>query len=447
MKIASLMAVASEIRFRRISLNSKFCFFQLALGVLSICVLRHSYAATVLAVIGDEGSAGAGATRVANMVGSSSWATDYVLALGDNSGSNYAFGSPEWDSVIGARYGQFIKKRSGPAAGAYPNQTSEVQRFFPVVGDHDRDVVTGSTAGYVDYFHSDPGVEVGRLPAGVHDSSQSYYDFKLPIKGGVGSVHVFAMDSEAFAYSAESQAAQIEWLRDGLTSSDATWKFVTLHSPPFSSSLHNSNPLYQLPFQQWGANAVMSGHDHVYERVLATNAGENSMPYFVNGLGGSNIYTFTTNRAPGSEFRYNDDYGAMRITITDDEAAFEFLAVDLYGGSENTTGELIDSLTLHRSALPAPPTLQADFNNDGFVDSDDLMIWKASFGINDDGDATGDGTTDGADLLTWQRQRSNFQPDHPPTLSPVPEPATVALAAAGCALVIGTIPGRCRRPF
>jgi tartrate-resistant acid phosphatase type 5 len=401
--------------------------------------------ATVLAVVGDIGSPNAGATRVANMVGRgdgpSAWGTDFVLALGDNSGANYAVGSSEWDNVIGARYGQFIKKRSGTASGAYPSQTSIEQRFFPVVGDHDRDIGTGSRAGYLDYFHSDPGQAVGRLPTGVHEASQSFYDFTLPIEGGVGSIRVFAMDSEAFGSSAESQALQIAWLRDGLRSSTATWNFVTLHSPAFSSSLHHSNPLYQLPFQQWGAHAVMSGHDHVYERLRVTDASQNEMLYFVNGLGGSTIYPFT-GRATGSEVRYNQDFGAMRLTVTDNEAVFDFFSTSDLDGNWSD-GALVDTFTLRRDALPVPPVVTADLNDDGFVDELDLALWRTAFAISDKGDANGDMNTNGDDFLLWQQQRSIFRPDSLPTVSAVPEPMMTVNAVT--AIVVMSLAARPRR--
>jgi hypothetical protein len=255
-------------------------------------------------------------------------------------------------------------------------------------------------------------------------------------------MHVFAMDSEAFAYSPESQASQIEWLRNGLRNSTATWKFVTMHSPPYSSSLHNSNPLYQLPFQQWGAHAVFSGHDHVYERVIATNAGETSMPYFVNGLGGSNIYPFTADRAPGSEFRFNQDFGAMRVTVSVDQAVFEFFSIDSFSGEEPVQGTLIDSLILNRDALSTPPVLGADFNGDGFVNEADLSTWRSAVGLNADGDANGDAHSNGADFLLWQQQRSPFQSDHPPTLEVVPQPASAVCLF--CAAAIAAIGGRRR---
>jgi hypothetical protein len=45
----------------------------------------------------------------------------------------------------------------------------------------------------------------------------------------------------------------------------------------------------QWPFEEWGATAVLSGHDHCYERFAA---GQSRFPYFVNGMGGARIYGF-----------------------------------------------------------------------------------------------------------------------------------------------------------
>jgi len=57
----------------------------------------------------------------------------------------------------------------------------------------------------------------------------------------------------------------------------------------------------------------------------------------------------------------------------------------------------------------------ADFNHDGTVNAGDLVVWKASFGVNANGDADGDGDSDGNDFLIWQRRLG----------------ATTATAAAG----------------
>jgi hypothetical protein len=62
------------------------------------------------------------------------------------------------------------------------------------------------------------------------------------------------------------------------------------------------------------------------------------LPYFVNGLGGGAIYAFNT-ILEGSQVRYNDGYGAMRVMATSGEIRFEFIA---------QTGEVIDVYEISR---------------------------------------------------------------------------------------------------
>lgn len=68
------------------------------------------------------------------------------------------------------------------------------------------------------------------------------------------------------------------------------------------------------------------------------------------------------------------------------------------------------------------PALDADFNDDGFVNATDLQIWKGAFGAGPAGDANGDGVSDGADFLLWQQQ---FGPV--PPVTSIPEPTTFGL--------------------
>ena len=64
---------------------------------------------------------------------------------------------------------------------------------------------------------------------------------------------------------------QAQWLQNQLASSNATWKLVRGHHPPFSSSSFRGNhPNLQWPYQSWGATAMLSGHDHTYERIEKT---------------------------------------------------------------------------------------------------------------------------------------------------------------------------------
>ncbi|NQU24921.1 MAG: metallophosphoesterase [Candidatus Nealsonbacteria bacterium] len=291
-------------------------------------------AVATFAAIGDYGSGNLNEWKVARMV--NGWNPDFVITTGDNNFGGLDIGDPDWANTIGDHYGSFIKATSD---NRYPEQTSSIQRFFPTVGNHDSvggshyDGTGGSIAAYLDYLHDDPAG--GRLPDGVHTADVSYYDFQW------GPIHFFAIDSDHAAVDSPSMAAQMAWLEDGLANSEATWNFVFFHHAPYVSSTRTT-PRMRWPFQQWGADAVFTGHHHVYERILLDN-----IPYFVTGLGGGTRYSFG-NETPGSMSRYNASYGSMRVTVDGGLATFEFLSI-VDGASGSNGGSVIDTFTMDKS--------------------------------------------------------------------------------------------------
>jgi hypothetical protein len=93
------------------------------------------------------------------------------------------------------------------------------------------------------------------------------------------------------------------------------------------------------PFEAWGADAVFSGHDHIYERTLKDDNSDGvDLPYFVSGLGGRSLYTCGTPNA-GSEVCFDDEYGSMVVTASSSRITYEFWSVA--GG-----GTLVDSYTV-----------------------------------------------------------------------------------------------------
>jgi hypothetical protein len=257
-----------------------------------------------IAVIGDFGLADVPEADVAALV--SSWEPDLVITTGDN---NYPNGSVETiDENIGQYYHQYIF----PYTGQF-GEGADLNRFFPTLGNHDWQ--TPDAQPYMDFF---------TLPG-----NERYYDYTW------GTVHFFALDSDSREPDGVgSGSAQASWLQERLSASTAVWKIVYMHHPPYSSGIHGSVDWTRWPYQEWGATAVLSGHDHIYERLLV-----DGLPYFVNGLGGGPIYSIP-GKLEGSQVRYNDDYGAMRVEATSNEITFEFIT---------RAGEVIDTYT-----IPAP---------------------------------------------------------------------------------------------
>ncbi len=72
--------------------------------------------------------------------------------------------------------------------------------------------------------------------------------------------------------------------------------------------------------------------------------------------------------------------------------------------------DVLSQAVVSQDYTPAAVTVAtADFDNDGYVDGDDLAQWEGNFGSGVTADADGDGDSDGADFLAWQRQFTGSQ--------------------------------------
>lgn len=266
-------------------------------------------ARTTFAVIGDYGMDDSNERAVANLV--SSWAPAFIIATGDDyyrpAGGS---GTGKYDESTGAYYGRWLKDISTTGT-RYPVGTARVNAFFPALGNHDYSDATPSPGTYLTYFTL-PG-------AGFRNSSgnERYYDFAQ------GPVHFFVLNSNPDEPDGTSSTSkQARWLRRQLASSKATWNVVYDHHPPYSSdSTHGSTDYMQWPFAAWGADVVLSGHSHTYERVARSG-----IVYFVNGLGGAARYRFNS-PVSGSVVRYRADWGAQKVTASDTTLRFDFYSV------------------------------------------------------------------------------------------------------------------------
>ena len=291
------------------------------------------------AVVGDFGDAGQPEQDVANLI--NGWQPGFVITTGDN---NYPSGAA---ATIDANIGQFYHQYISPYTGAY-GTGAPFNRFFPTLGNHDWGAGFPNPTGlqpYLDYF---------TLPG-----NERYYEFVW------GTLHFFVLDSDPNEPDGTtSTSLQANWLRARLAASNARWKLVYFHHPPYSSGPHGPNADMQWPFRAWGATAVLSGHDHVYERL---NVG--GLPYFVNGLGGRSLYTFGP-PLPESQVRYSDDFGAMLVTASAQTLTFQFsnrsgLAIDTYtlDAPPVTSGQVLISELRLRGAQGAQDEFVELYNN------------------------------------------------------------------------------------
>lgn len=270
------------------------------------------------AVIGDYGLAGQNEADVANLV--KGWNPDFIVTVGDN---NYPDGG---DSTIDANIGQYYHDYIFRYSGKYGNG-SATNRFFPSLGNHDWDQNNGRQQ---ELYFTLPG-------------NERYYDFAQ------GPVHFFVLNSNSTEPDGvKVDSKQAKWLKKGLAASTSKFDIVVLHHAPYSSGRHGSTSYMQWPFKSWGADAVLSGHDHIYERILVDD-----FPYFVNGVGGAELYYFNST-IPGSQVRFNQDFGAMRVEADNQTMKFQFFTRAGILVDEYTIGKIVPSVSSIVRANPNP---------------------------------------------------------------------------------------------
>ena len=182
----------------------------------------------------------------------------------------------------------------------------------PVPGNHEYG--SSGARGYFAYF----GARAG--PPG-----RGYYSFDL------GRWHLIALNSNCSDVSCAPDAAQLRWLRADLAAHRTRCTLAYWHHPRFSSGLHgNQNqvaPLWRALYAG-GADLVLSGHDHDYERFAPqTPAGRadahRGIREFVVGTGGRSHYPIVLPRA-NSQRRTSSTFGVLALTLHRDGYSWRF---------------------------------------------------------------------------------------------------------------------------
>ena len=185
-----------------------------------------------------------------------------------------------------------------------------LSRIRPAPGNHEYQ--TAHAAPYFAFFGAAAG------PAGA-----GWYSYDL------GTWHIVVLNSNCDAIGGcGADSAQRAWLKLGLaaagTSRPGACTLAYWHHPRYSSGLHGDDPMTQplwAALAAAGADVVLSGHDHDYERFKPIDG----IKSFIVVTGGRSLYPLTRPADPASELRRNDSYGLLMLTLRDGSYDWRFV--------------------------------------------------------------------------------------------------------------------------
>jgi hypothetical protein len=218
----------------------------------------------------------------------------------------------------------------------------------PVLGNHD-----GAGASYFSYFNG-PGAADG--PAGPR--GRGYYSFD------VGGWHIVALNSNCTSVSCGSGSIQEKWLRADLAAHPAACTLAFWHHPRYSSGhdgSHATLSAFWSDLHAVGAELVLSGHSHDYERFAPKDATGKVSPsgirQFVVGTGGAFMTGFGTSRVAGSEVVQNTTFGVLEVTLHPTSYDWRFVPIAGHGWTDSGSAQCHgpDGALIAPAPAPGPP--------------------------------------------------------------------------------------------
>jgi len=227
-----------------------------------------------------------------------------ALLIESRAGTVAVLGDSVYDRGTPAEYADCYE----PSWGRFRDRTR------PAVGNHE--YLTAGASGYYDYFGESAG-----------ESGLGYYSYDL------GAWHIVVLNSMCWEVGGcEREAPQAEWLAADLAAHPALCTLAYWHYPRFSSALRGNSDVVQRYWEilyEAGADVVLAGHDHVYERFGPQDAQgqadpERGLRQFTVGTGGGSLYGFGA-PLPNSEVRESSTFGVLVLTLYEDRYEWEFV--------------------------------------------------------------------------------------------------------------------------
>lgn len=238
---------------------------------------------------------------------------DLVLALGDN---QYERGRrADYRQSFGPTWAKpFLNRRDKSA-----------NRLWPVPGNHE--YYTPRAAGYWSYFNG--GTQATPRATGV--AGRTYRGWYQRRAGGW---HILALNSNCDQVGGCARgSAQYRWLAKKLQGSSARCTLAYWHHPRFTDGEHTDAPELK-PFWRLlvrhGAELVLSGHNHAYERFAPLDArgrpAIDGVRQFVVGTGGKNLYAVQPNGGPAPQVSSDTTMGVLRLDLQRTSYTWRFVS-------------------------------------------------------------------------------------------------------------------------
>ncbi len=231
----------------------------------------------------------------------------------------------EWGTVVALGDNAYLKGTAAQYQDCYgPTWGRHLKRTRPVPGNHEYE--TPNASGYFGYF----GARAGARGLG-------WYAYDR------GAWRIYALNSNcAEIGGCWVGSRQQRWLAADLAAHPHGCVLAYWHHPYFSSGFHgNDIELRGLwkTLQAAGAEVVLNGHDHDYERFAPQTWQGQADPThgireFVVGTGGTGLRPFQAVK-PNSEVRSSTAHGVLRLRLHDGLYRWRFISTD---GAFSDTG-------------------------------------------------------------------------------------------------------------
>ena len=136
---------------------------------------------------------------------------------------------------------------------------------------------------------------------------------------------------------------QLAWLETTLRDGKERWKIAYFHHPLYSDGGRHGSEIelrvkLEPLFVKYGVNAVYSGHDHIYERLVP----QMGIAYFVAGASGE-LRQGDLKRTSTTAAGFDRDRSFMLNEIVDDDLFFQVIS---------RSGATVDGGVIHRQGKP-----------------------------------------------------------------------------------------------